>query len=536
MTNSNAEIEDADCIFVIGSNTTENHPVLGTKMARAHRKGATLIVADPRRIPLCDEADLYLPVQPGTNIALIHAMCHVILKEGLEDRAFIEERTEGIEFLEELLVKYSPEYVEPICGVPAEDIRKAARLFASAGAAGIYYAMGITQHSRGTNGVMALSNLALLTGNIGKYGAGINPLRGQNNVQGACDMGCLPSDLPGYQKVIKPAVISQFEDAWHRPLSDKVGKTLSEMLNGCTDGSMRMLYVFGENPAVSDPDTNHVEHALESCEFLVVQDLFMTETAEFADVILPAASFAEKDGTFTNTERRVQRVRKVISPQNNARADWQIFMELLWRLGIETKYKHPQEIFAEIASVTPSYRGITYSRIDEEGIQWPCPDADHPGTPILHTQAIARGRGLFVDMEYEDPFEMADDEYPYILTTGRILYHYHTRTMTGRTQAMNEIAGEAYVEMHPILASRFELKDGEMVQICSRRGCIEVAVRITDRIEEEVLFIPFHFAKGANVLTNTALDPIAKIPELKVAAVSIHKIGEQDEERVRKYS
>lgn len=525
MTNTNAEIEDSDCIFVIGSNTTENHPVLGTKMARAHRKGATLIVADPRRIPLCDEADMYLPVRPGTNIALIHAMCHVILKEGLEDKAFIEEKTEGLEFLEEVLEKYTPEYVEPICGVPAEDIRKAARLFAKANAAGIYYAMGITQHSRGTNGVMALSNLALMTGNVGKYGAGINPLRGQNNVQGACDMGCLPADLPGYQKVIKPGVIDKFEQAWHRPLSNKVGRTLPEMLQGAADGSVRMLYIFGENPAVSDPDTTHVEHALEACEFMVVQDIFMNETAAFADVVLPAASFAEKDGTFTNTERRIQRVRKVIEPQGSAKADWQIFMELLWRMGIETKYKHPKEIMEEIADITPSYAGIDYTRIDDEGIQWPCPDKEHPGTPILHEKAIARGRGLFVDMEYEDPFEMADDEYPYIMTTGRVLYHYHTRTMTGKTEANNEIAGEAYVEINPILASRYDIADGEIVELSSRRGSIDIKARITDRIEEEVLFIPFHFSNAANILTHTALDPIAKIPEIKVAAVRLAKKG-----------
>jgi len=536
MTNTNAEIIDSDCLFVIGSNTTENHPVLGTRMMRAHRKGAKLIVADPRRIPLADEADLYLPVRPGTNIALIHAMCHVILEEGLEDRAYIEERTEGFEFLEDTLKKYTPEYVEPICGVPADDIRKAARMFAEADAAGIYYAMGITQHSRGTHGVMALSNLSLLTGNIGKYGAGINPLRGQNNVQGACDMGCLPSDLPGYQKVIKSAVIEKFEKAWGRKLSDKVGRTLPEVIDGLTDQSIRMLYVFGENPVVSDPDTKHVMHALEEAEFVVVQDIFMTETAQFADVILPASSFAEKDGTFTNTERRVQRVRKAIRPIGNTKPDWQIFAALLNRLGVPAEYKNPSQIFDELASVTPSYAGISYPRIEEEGIQWPCPDKDHPGTPILHTKAISRGRGLFADMEYEDPFELTNHEYPYVLTTGRILYHYHTMTMTGKTQAINEIAGPAYVEMHPEEASRYGIKDGDPVQICSRRGCIEVQARVTDRIEPEVLFIPFHYAQGANVLTHNALDPIAKIPELKVAAVSIHPVAENAPEPERKIS
>lgn len=523
MTNTNEEIIDSDCLFVIGSNTTENHPVLGTRMIRAHRKGAKLIVADPRRIPLADEADLYLPVRPGTNIALIHAMCHVILEEGLEDRAFMEERTEGFEFLEDTLKKYTPEYVAPICGVPAEDIRKAARMYAQADAAGIYYAMGITQHTKGTHGVMALSNLALLTGNIGKYGAGINPLRGQNNVQGACDMGCLPSDLPGYQKVVKEPVLEKFEEAWGRKLSGKVGLTLSEIIDGLTDKKVRFLYVFGENPVVSDPDTTHVTHALEEAEFVVVQDIFMTETAEFADVILPAASFAEKDGTFTNTERRVQRVRRAIRPVGNTKPDWQIFAALLERLGVPAEYRNASEVFQEIASVTPSYAGISYARIEDEGLQWPCPTQDHPGTPILHAKAVARGRGLFADMEYEDPFELTDRAYPYVLTTGRILYHYHTRTMTGKTRAINEIAGPAYVEIHPEAASRYGIANGDAVEVASRRGAVVLAARVTDRIEEEVLFIPFHYAQGANVLTHNALDPIAKIPELKVAAVRIRK-------------
>ncbi len=532
MTNTNEEIVDSDCIFVIGSNTTENHPVLGTRMIRAHRKGAKLIVADPRRIPLADEADLYLPVRPGTNIALIHAMCNVILTEGLEDRKYIEERTEGFEFFEETIKKYTPEYAETITGVPADDIRTAARWYAEANAAGIYYAMGITQHTRGTHGVMSLSNLALLTGNIGKYGAGINPLRGQNNVQGACDMGCLPSDLPGYQKVIKPAVIEKFEEAWGAKLSPKVGLTLPEIINGLADDSVRMLYVFGENPVVSDPDTNHVIHALEHAEFVVVQDLFITETAQYADVILPAASFAEKDGTFTNTERRVQRVRQVIRPVGNSWPDWKIFCELLERVGIPANYRNPSEIMDEIATVTPSYGGISYARIEDEGIQWPCPTPDHPGTPILHTQAISRGRGLFGDFEYEDPFEIVSNEYPYVLTTGRILWHYHTRTMTGKTQAINEIAGQSYVEIHPEDASKLEIQDGDAVIISSRRGSIETVARVTDRIEPEILFIPFHFAQGANVLTHSSLDPLAKIPELKVAAVTIRKKGQADERRV----
>ncbi|KAF5071631.1 Formate dehydrogenase H [anaerobic digester metagenome] len=523
MTNSIAETMDNDALFLIGTNTSENHPVIATLMKRAKNKGAKIVVADPRRIEMADWADVFLQLKPGTNIALINGMAHVIIQDGLLDEEFIQTQTEDFEELKEFLQSYTPEWVSGITGVPAADIVRAAHIYGEAESAGIYYAMGITQHATGTNGVMALSNLAMLTGNLGKPNGGINPLRGQNNVQGACDMGCLPADLPGYQKVFKPEVQSAFEAYWGRPLSGKVGLTLPEVISSVLKDEVRLLWVFGENPVVSDPDTNHVRHAMEHVDFLIVNDLFLTETAEYADVVLPAASFAEKNGTFTNTERRVQRVRQAVSPRGQSRPDWRIFMEVMNRLGYDKTYVDESRIFEEIAQVTPSYRGIDYSRIDQVGLQWPCPSAEHPGTKFLHQGKIARGRGLFVPVDYKEPMEPVDVEYPYILTTGRILYQYHTMSMTGKTEGLNELTGSSYVEIAPETASRHGLATGDRIKLYSRRGEISTTVRVTDIIEDEVIFMPFHFAEGANVLTNTALDPIAKIPELKVCAVRLEK-------------
>lgn len=523
MTNAIGDTEFNDALFLIGTNTTENHPVIATLMKRAQRNGAKILVADPRRIEMAQRADRYLQIKPGSNIALINAMCHVIVRDGLTDQAFIKAQTEDFEELAEFLKDYPPERMASVVGVRAEEIEAAAHLYAEADCAGIYYAMGITQHSTGTHGVMALSNLALLTGNIGKAHAGINPLRGQNNVQGACDMGCLPADFPGYQKVLKPEIREFFEKAWERPLSGKVGLTLSEVLHAITEDQVRMLWVFGENPAVSDPDTNHVLHALDHCEFLVVSDLFLTETAEYADVVLPAASFAEKDGTFTNTERRIQRIRRAVSPRGESRPDWQVFLNICQRLGMPKEYPDAKSVFEEIAQVTPSYRGVSYERIESVGLQWPCPKKDHPGTSFLHGTRIARGRGLFVPVDYAPPMEVPDAAYPYVLTTGRVLYQYHTMSMTGKTPALNELTGDAYVEVSCETASRYNLKNGDRLRLRSRRGETTAAVRITDILEDDVLFMPFHFAQGANMLTNTALDAIAKIPELKVCTVSIEK-------------
>lgn len=526
MTNSIEEILNTDLMFVIGSNTTENHPIIGATMKQALKCGAKLIVADPRRIELADYADVYLQLKPGTNIALLNGMMNVIIEKGLYDSKFIEERCENFEELVSLVKEYTPERVAKICGIEEDDIIKAATLYGEADKAGIYYTMGITQHSTGTNAVMSVSNLAMMCGNIGKEGAGVNPLRGQNNVQGARDMGGLPSDLPGYQKVFKSEVIEKFENAWNAKLSSKVGLTIPEIIDGAEEGSVKFLYIMGENPMVSDPDINHVRKALTNVDFLVVQDIFMTETSELADVILPAASFAEKDGTFTNTERRVQRVREAIKPVGSSKPDWQILMELMNYLGYNKKYISPADIMDEIALVTPTYTGINYKRLEGSGIQWPCLDKEHPGTKYLHKDKFSRGKGLFMPAEYVESAELPDREYPYVFTTGRILYHYHTRTMTGRVDGINKLAPSSYVEINEVTARKLGIEDGSRVKLTSRRGKIETTARITDIIDEDVLFMPFHFAEGAaNYLTNTARDPIAKIPELKVAAVRIERVG-----------
>ena len=526
MTNSIAEILDTDAMFVIGSNTTENHPVIGARMKQAINNGAKLVVADPRRIELAEYADVFLQVKPGTNIALLNAMMHVIYEEGLYDKEYIDERSENFQELVKLIKEYPPERAAEICGLDAEDIVKAARIYGHANKAGIFYTMGVTQHTTGTNAVMSISNLAMMCGNVGKESAGVNPLRGQNNVQGTCDMGGLPSDLPGYQKVFREEVIEKFEEAWGAKLSDQVGLTLSEIMDGAADGDIRFIYVMGENPVISDPDINHVTHALESVDFLVVQDIFMSETAEFADVVLPASSFAEKDGTFSNTERRVQRVRKAIEPVGDSKPDWQILMELMSYLGYNKQYFHASEIMDEIAEVTPSYAGINYKRLEKGSIQWPCTDENDPGTKYLHKEAISRGKGLFMPAEQVDSAEMPDRDYPYVFTTGRILYHYHTRTMTGRVEGLNQLAPESYVEINEVTASKLGIADGDTVRLASRRGEIETTARITEIIDEGVLFMPFHFVEGAaNYLTNTAKDPISKIPELKVAAVNIEKVS-----------
>ncbi len=527
MTNSIQEIKAADAMFVIGSNTTENHPVIGAMMKQAKKRGARLIVADPRRIELADYADVYLQLKPGTNIALLNGLMHVIIRDGLQDKSYIEDRTENYEELKRLVESYTPERVGEICGLDPKDIEKAAHIYGEAKKAGIYYTMGITQHTTGTHSVMSISNLALLCGNVGIESAGVNPLRGQNNVQGACDMGGLPGDLPGYQKVHKPEVIEKFQNAWGRELSGKVGLTITEMFDSIEKDKIKFLYIMGENPIVSDPDSNHVRHVLEHVDFLVVQDIFLSETAELADVVLPAAAFAEKDGTFTNTERRVQRVRKAVEAPGEAKPDWQILMEIMNLMGYEKQYSHPARIMAEVASLTPSYAGINYKRLEHGGLQWPVLNEEHPGTRFLHKAAIARGRGLFMPVEHVDSAEMPDHEYPYILTTGRILYHYHTMTMTGREEGLMTLAPSSFVEINETTANKLGISEGDMIRLTSRRGETHARARVTDGIDEDVVFMPFHYSEGqANYLTNTATDDIAKIPELKVAAVRIERVQE----------
>ena len=525
MTNAIAEAADQDVVFVIGSNTTENHPVIGSLIRQSHKKGGKIIVVEPRRIPLCRDADVFLQLKPGTNVALLNGMMNVIISEGLQDQKYIDERTEGYAELVEMVKDYTPEVVAEICNIDPEDLKKAARLYAKADKAGIYYAMGITQHTTGTEGVMSVSNLALLCGKIGKYGCGVNPLRGQNNVQGACDMGCLPTDYPAYQKVFKDEVREKFEKAWGVKLSSKPGLTVTEIMNAVEEGKVRGLYIMGENPMMSDPDQAHVEKALKKCEFLVVQDIFLTETAALADVVLPGSSFAEKDGTFTNTERRVQRIRKAIKPVGDSHADFEILSDVMAALGYGNSFRTASEVFDEIAKVTPSYAGLSYDRLEGDGIQWPCPTKDHPGTPILHVGKFSRGeRALFKPAPYRPSAETPDAEYPMIFTTGRILYHYHTSTMTGRVEGLMNISGSSYVQINPADAAKLDVVSGDKVRVTSRRGSLVVDARVTDMVTEGVLFMPFHFADGpANVLTNTVIDTTAKTPELKVCAARIEK-------------
>ncbi len=522
MTNSIAEVADCDLVFVTGSNTTETHPVIGARIRQAKQKGATIIVAEPRRIDLSKDADVFLQTTPGTNVALFNGMMNVILAEGLENKEFIAERTENFDALVEIITRYTPEKVAEICGINADDLKKAARMYAKADKASIIYSMGVTQHSTGVDGVMGTSNLALLCGHMGKESSGVNPLRGQNNVQGSCDMGCLPGDLPGYQKTANPDVIAKFEKAWGVKLSDKPGLTVTEIVDKAGKGDIKVLYIMGENPMLSDPDLNHVQEALEKTEFLVVQDIFLTETAVLADVVLPAASFAEKEGTFTSTERRVQLLRKAIEPPGQAKADWEILVAVMDKLGYSKSYRNAGEIMDEAASVTPAYGGISYARLENGGLQWPCPTPEHPGTRYLHKGTFSRGKGLFKPAEYIPSAELPDAEYPFILSTGRILYHYHTKTMTGKVDGLNNLFPGSFIEINPAAAGKIGVKDGDKVKVVSRRGEVLTIAKVTDKVEENVLFMPFHFADGAaNRLTNKALDPVAKIPEFKVCAATI---------------
>ncbi|MBI4698449.1 MAG: formate dehydrogenase subunit alpha [Nitrospirae bacterium] len=525
MTNSIPEIENNDVLFVIGSNTTETHPIIGLRMKKAVRKGARIIVADPRRINLVRFSDLWLQQRPGTDVVLLNSIMHVLLKNNLMDRVFILIRTEGFDAFRDALEKYTPEYAEKITGVPAQDIIKAAMLYGTAKRPAIYYTMGITQHTHGTDNVFSIANLALMTGNLGIESTGVNPLRGQNNVQGATDTGCIPDQYPGYQKVNLPAIRAKYEKAWGVKLSGSNGLTATEMIEAVMEKKLKAMYIMGENPALSDPDLNHTRKAFDKLDFLVVQDIFMTETAEFADVILPAASFAEKDGTFTNTERRVQRVRKALNPPGEAKEDSWIIRELSGRLGYPMKYNFIEEVFQELGSLWPAVAGITYGRIEKTGIQWPCPTPDHPGTPYLFKAGFPRGKAAFSVVEYRPSREMPDDEYPFVLSTGRHLFHYHTGTMIRKGDSLNSVVPEAYVELNPDDAERLGLSDAEKVRVSSRRGAIEIKTAISQRVGKGMVFIPFHYKEAsANMLTNSAIDPISKIPEFKICAVKIEKI------------
>ncbi len=526
MTNSIAELSQAECILVTGSNTSETHPIVALKIKEAVRKGAKLIVADPRKIELTDFAHIWLRQKPGTDVALFNGMMWVILNKGLEDREFIEKRTEGFESVRKVLKDYPPEKVEKITGVPASKIIEAAKIYARAEKASIVYAMGITQHTTGTDNVLSLANLAMLCGNVGKEASGVNPLRGQNNVQGACDMGALPNLFPGYQSVENYTIRRKFEKAWGRSLPDKPGLTVVEMIHAIEEGKIRGMYIVGENSVLSDPNSLRTRRALQKLDFLVVQDIFLSETAQLAHLVLPATCFAEKEGTFTNTERRVQRVRKALNPPGEAKADWEIICCLAEKMGYPMSYQHPAEIMDEIASLTPIYGGIVYSRLQKEGLQWPCPDQSHPGTLYLHKEKFTRGKGRFHPVSFKPPAETPDRDYPFILSTGRVLFHFHTGTMTRRVKGINEIYPEAVVEINPQDASSLDLSQGDLARVLSRRGSVTAKVKVTDKSPPGVVFMTFHFREAAcNILTIDALDPIAKIPELKVCAVRVEKVN-----------
>jgi formate dehydrogenase alpha subunit len=526
MTNPIKDIEKADVILITGSNTTENHPVLSSYVKRAVTfKGAKLIVVDPRKIPITQFATLWLRQKLGTDVAWINGMMHVIIKENLYDETYVNSRTVGLDELKNMVEKYTPEYVEEITGIPKDQLTEAARLYARAPAASILYAMGITQHISGTDNVKSLANLAMLCGNVGIEGGGVNPLRGQNNVQGACDLGALPNVYTGYQKVSDMAVRERMAKAWGvERLPEKDGLTVTEMMDAAEKGDLKALYIIGENPMISDPNLGHARKCLEKVGFLVVQDIFLTETARMADVVFPSTSFAEKEGTFTNTERKVQRVRKAVEPPGEAKEDWKILSDLSDRLGYPMDYPSAQAIMEEITEVTPSYCGIHYDRLKREGIHWPCTGTDHPGTPCLHMDQFTCGLGVFHALEWIPPAELPDEDYPLYLTTGRVLYQYHTGTMTMKSEGLNRLAPECFVEISPKDAEAYKLQDGDSIKVTSRRGEITAKAVISEKAVEGTIFIPFHYAAAAaNELTHAALDPTAKIPEYKVSAVRIQK-------------
>ncbi|MDG2958630.1 formate dehydrogenase subunit alpha [Exercitatus varius] len=533
MTNPIYDItHDVDAILLVGSNPEEAHPVVGMQIREAVRKGTKLIVVDPRDIGLTKQADVHLKLRPGTNIAFANGMCHIFIKEGLIDEQFIAERTEGFKELKKIVKDYTPERVAKICGIDPDDLRAAARIYASAKKAPIIYCLGVTEHSTGTEGVMSMSNMAMMVGKLGREGCGVNPLRGQNNVQGACDMGAMPDKFPGYQPVTNPEIREKFEKAWGVELPAHVGTHATDIFPKAIKGEVKGLYICGEDPVVTDPDSAHVVKALNALDFLVVQELFMTETALLADVVLPGRSYAEKDGTFTNTERRVQRVRKAVTLPGNSRLDTDIICELMRRMGYNQPTLTASEIFDEMASVTPSFHGMSYARLENEptqSLQWPCTDKYHPGTSIMHVGKMVRGLGLFYPTEYKPAKELPDKNYPLMLTTGRILYHYNTSAMTARTEGLMEIVGHSFVEINTADAKSLGIVDGERVSVTSRRGRITSEARVSDKTNPGECWMPFHFADGnCNWLTNAALDQFARIPEYKVCACRIEKLPKEE--------
>jgi formate dehydrogenase alpha subunit len=527
MTNSIADMKQTDLFFMIGSNPDTGHPTIGLRVHQAVDRGAKLVVVDPRRTKLAERADLWVRIRPGTDVAFLNGMMNVILEEDLWDRKFVEARTEDFDYLTGVVRKYTPDIVEEITGISEEQLRQAARMYAAEGRHAIYHGMGITHYVTGTDRVKSIANLAMLCGKVGVAGGGCNPLRGQNNVQGACDMGALFNTLPGYASLDNDDLFEKYEKAWKVKLPRRPGKPATEVWKNVLSGEIRGLYVFGEDPVVADANITHVKKALEKVDFLVVQDIFLTDTAKMADVVLPAACFAEKDGTFTSTERRVQRVRKAVEPPGEARADWRIFCDLSRMMGYEMDYESPEDIFAEIRNLLVQYKGITYERLDEVGLQWPVPSEDHPGTPVLHTETFTRGKGLFIPEEYIPPVELPDDAYPMAFTTGRDLARYNFSSMTGKTPELDLISPECFAEINPVDAERLGVMEKSRVRLTSRRGSVEMRATITDRTQEGTVFTTYnHLEALVNLLTLDALDRLSRTPEYKLCAIKVEVLSD----------
>jgi predicted molibdopterin-dependent oxidoreductase YjgC len=527
-TNSIPEIENDRFLLVIGSNTTEAHPVLALRIKRAVRKGATLVVVDPRKIWLTKIAKRHLQLRPGTDVWLLNAMMHVILEEGLQDEEYIREHTEDFDAVREVVARYTPEEAERVTGVPAEDIRATAREYASERHAAVFYTLGITEHACAVDNIWSLSNLVLMTGHLGYESTGLNALRGQNNVQGLNDSGANPAYLPGYQAVDDPEVRRKFTEAWGVEVPETAGYRLDQMISGLHDGRIKAMYLIGENPMQTEPNANHVEEGLANLEFLVAQDLFLNDmTRRFADVVLPASSFAEKDGTFTNTERRVNRVRAAVPCPGNARVDRDIVIDLARALGAEwPEYPDAESVWNELADLSPAWYGIRYDRLEEAGLQWPCPDRDHPGSPYLHAPRPARagGRAKFFPVEYQAPIEQPDSEYPFVLTTGRTLYHYNSATMTMREGGILDKQEQPFFEISAEDASNLGLADGDPARLVSRRGELEALAHVSERVYPGLVWMALHFAQAkVNWLTHDVGDPLIGTPEYKVSAVRVEK-------------
>ena len=525
MTNSISEISDSSMLFVIGANPSEAHPVIAAKMRQARRKGAGLIVVDPRKTELAAMADVWLQLKPGSDVALLNGIMHIILRDGLQDKNFIAGCTSGFDTVANTVSHYPPDVVEQITGVKPALLEQAAHLYAQAERAQIFYTLGITEHCWGTDNVLSIANLAMITGNIGKPSSGVNPLRGQNNVQGACDMGALPDVLPGYRKVSEADERQPFEQFWQVSLPSLRGFTIPEMFTAAVAGELKAMYIVGENPVLSDANANHVRIALQSLDFLVVQEIFLTETAQLADVVLPAASFAEKDGTFTNTERRIQRVRKAVEPPGQSRTDLEIILAIASRMGHPMDYAGPESVMQEIAALTRIYHGVTYERLQGNGLQWPVPSLDHPGTKFLHENGqFTCGLGWFTPVDYHPPAEGTDQDYPLVLTTGRRLYHYNVSTF-GKSTALTEQLPAELLWIHPLNAVELALVNNQFVEVSSRRGRIQTRIWITTAVPAGLVWLSFHFPDApTNEITNDAGDQVTRTYEYKVCAVKVSSI------------